>query len=70
MFCYERLVKELLDMLKFDFRDEFIHRLGIFLLNCLACQVDGKEKEMVGNMGAVNVSANFSYKLSLIILFI
>lgn len=70
MFCYERLVKELLDMLKFDFRDEFIHRLGIFLLNCLACQVDGKEKEMVGNMGAVNVSADVNYKLSLIILFI
>ncbi|KAL8608126.1 hypothetical protein ACOMHN_016581 [Nucella lapillus] len=53
MFCYERLVKQLLDMLKYDYRDEFIHRLGIFLLNCLACQVDGKEKELVGKLGAI-----------------
>lgn len=60
MFCYERLVKQLLDMLKYDYRDEFIHRLGIFLLNCLACQVDGKEKELVGKMGAVEVSAQLS----------
>lgn len=56
MFCYERLVDVLLSMLRHDYRDEFIHRLGIFLLNCLACQVDGKEKELVGNMGAVDVS--------------
>ncbi|PVD21892.1 hypothetical protein C0Q70_17695 [Pomacea canaliculata] len=54
MFCYERLVDVLLSMLRHDYRDEFIHRLGIFLLNCLACQVDGKEKELVGNMGAVD----------------
>ena len=60
MFCYERLVKQLLDMLKYDYRDEFIHRLGIFLLNCLACQVDGKEKELVGRMGAVEVSVGLS----------
>ena len=64
MFCYERLVKQLLDMLKYDYRDEFIHRLGIFLLNCLACQVDGKEKELVGRMGAVEVSVRLSVIVS------
>ncbi|XP_041367990.1 protein zer-1 homolog [Gigantopelta aegis] len=53
MFCYKMVVKVLLQMLEVDHRDNFIHRIGIFLLNSLACQVDGKEKELVGDMGAI-----------------
>ena len=33
--------------------DSFNQRAGIFLLNSLACQVDGEQKVLVGNLGAV-----------------
>ena len=55
MFCYKTVVRVLLQMLEVDHRDNFVHRIGIFLLNSLACQVDGKEKELVGDMGAIEV---------------
>ncbi|XP_046547594.1 protein zer-1 homolog [Haliotis rubra] len=53
MYCYEKLVNFLLRMLERAQRDDYSHRIGIFLLNCLACQVDGKEKEIVGSLGAI-----------------
>lgn len=33
--------------------DDFIQRLGIYLLNSLACQVDGDQKMLVGDLGAI-----------------
>ncbi|XP_046330242.1 protein zer-1 homolog isoform X1 [Haliotis rufescens] len=53
MYCYEKLVNFLLRMLERAQRDDYSHRIGIFLLNCLACQVDGREKEIVGSLGAI-----------------
>ena len=35
--------------------DAFVQRIGIYLLNSLACQVDGKEKQTVGSLGAMEV---------------
>ena len=36
-------------------QEDFIQRLGIILLNCIACQVDGEEKLTFGELGAVEV---------------
>ena len=33
--------------------NNFIQRAGIFLLNSLACQVDGQQKMLVGSLGAM-----------------
>ena len=38
-------------------QEEFVQRIGIYLLNSLACQVDGKEKQLVGDLGAITVSS-------------
>ncbi|KAK3607228.1 hypothetical protein CHS0354_031725 [Potamilus streckersoni] len=70
MYCYDRLVKVLVNMLKVEMRqeygDDFIPRIGIFLLNSLACQVDGKHKEAVGNLGVVEMMCKIiKHKLTL-----
>lgn len=36
--------------------DDFVRRIAIYLLNSLACQVDGEQKELVGDLGAIEVS--------------
>ena len=56
MFMYERMVTVLLKMVAPDDQEEFVQRIGIYLLNSLACQVDGNEKRMVGDLGAISVS--------------
>ena len=33
-----------------------MRRIAIYLLNSLACQVDGEQKELVGDLGAIEVS--------------
>lgn len=35
----------------------FIQRIGIFLMNSLACQVNDTQKEILGNLGIIEVSA-------------
>lgn len=35
----------------------FVQRIGIYLLNSLACQVDGAQKQILGDLGAISVSA-------------
>ncbi len=54
LFDYERLVQILLHCV-YEHTDEnnFIQRAGIFLLNSLACQVDGQQKRLVGRLGAI-----------------
>jgi len=56
LFDYERLVKILLHIVPEHINEEnnnFVQRVGIFLLNSLACQVDGEQKVLVGSLGAV-----------------
>ena len=56
---YERLVKALFCAVSFDYytqvRDEpsFVLQAGITLLNTVACNVDGRQKLILGNMGVI-----------------
>ncbi|KAK6195403.1 hypothetical protein SNE40_000841 [Patella caerulea] len=54
LYCYSRISRVLLDMLKVEQEDDFIHRIGIYLLNCLACQVNKQQKALVGKLGAID----------------
>jgi Zyg-11 family protein len=38
-------------------QDDFLRRIAIYLLNSLACQVDGKFKQLVGSLGAIEVNS-------------
>ncbi|XP_053206077.1 protein zer-1 homolog isoform X2 [Panonychus citri] len=53
LFEYTRMVEILLLIVMND-DDEFIQRLGIYLLNSLACHVDGEQKTLVGDLGAID----------------
>ena len=55
MFDYERLVNILLFIVSEHKGEDnnFVQRAGICLLNSLACQVDGQQKLLVGNLGAM-----------------
>lgn len=55
LFDYERLVNILLFIVSEHKGEDnnFVQRAGICLLNSLACQVDGQQKLLVGNLGAM-----------------
>lgn len=53
LFEYPRLVEILLFIVSKD-EDEFVQRLGVYLLNTLACQVEGEQKLLVGDLGAIS----------------
>ncbi|KAG0730508.1 Protein zer-1 [Chionoecetes opilio] len=54
LFEYRRLVQLLLHLIKGrGDGDDFVRRIAIYLLNSLACQVDGEQKELVGDLGAI-----------------
>jgi Zyg-11 family protein len=36
-------------------QEGFVQRIGIYLLNSLACQVDGAQKQLLGDLGAITV---------------
>lgn len=55
LFEYERLVDVLLCIVPQEEQDEFVQRIGIYLLNSLACQVDGHQKLLVGDKGAIQI---------------
>lgn len=55
LFDYERLVDILLHIVSQDDQDDFVQRIGIYLLNSLACQVDGMQKQLVGDKGAITI---------------
>lgn len=55
IFEYERLVDILLYIVSQDDRDEFVQQVSIYLLNSLACQVDGDQKRLVGDRGAIQI---------------
>lgn len=50
---YEELVKVLLHSATHTEPEGFVQRIGIYLLNTLACQVDGREKRLLGRLGCV-----------------
>ncbi|XP_015608501.1 protein zer-1 homolog isoform X2 [Cephus cinctus] len=53
MWNYEALVKVLLYSARHAEPEGFVQRIGIYLLNSLACQVDGREKRLLGELGCV-----------------
>ena len=55
LFEYRRMVAILLQMVTLEDQEEFVQRIGVYLLNSLACQVDGTEKKLVGDMGGILV---------------
>lgn len=54
LFEYERLVDVLLYSVHGMTAESFVQRIGIYLLNSLACQVDGYQKVRLGELGAIN----------------
>lgn len=54
LFEYERLVDVLLYSVHGMTAESFVQRIGIYLLNSLACQVDGHQKVRLGELGAIN----------------
>lgn len=36
-------------------QEGFVQRIAIYLLNSLACQVDGRQKLFLGDLGAISV---------------
>ncbi|XP_023223451.1 protein zer-1 homolog [Centruroides sculpturatus] len=55
LFDYERLVDILLHIVSQEDQDDFVQRIGIYLLNSVACQVDGIQKQLVGDRGAITI---------------
>ncbi|XP_037933697.1 protein zer-1 homolog isoform X2 [Teleopsis dalmanni] len=55
LFEYERLIKILLYGVSKTEQEGFVQRIAIYLLNTLACQVDGRQKLFLGELGVVNV---------------
>lgn len=59
LFEYERLVRILLHGVSDTEQEGFVQRIAIYLLNSLACQVDGRQKLFLGDLGAISVSNFF-----------
>ncbi|XP_071041876.1 protein zer-1 homolog [Parasteatoda tepidariorum] len=57
-FDYERFARLLLLIVSQVDQDDFVQRIGVYLLNSLACQVDGIEKKLVGDQGAITMLRN------------
>uniref|UniRef100_A0A1B6E2J9 Protein zer-1 homolog n=1 Tax=Clastoptera arizonana TaxID=38151 RepID=A0A1B6E2J9_9HEMI len=53
LFEYERLVLMLLHVVSEMEQEGFVQRIGIYLLNSLACQVEGSQKQLLGDLGAI-----------------
>lgn len=56
LFEYERLITVLLHGVSQTEQEGFVQRIAIYLLNTLACQVDGRQKLHLGEFGVVSVS--------------
>lgn len=37
-------------------QEGFVQRIGIYLMNSLACQVNDAQKEILGNLGIIEVN--------------
>ncbi|XP_063374268.1 protein zer-1 homolog [Cydia amplana] len=58
LFEYERVVQILLNGVADVNQEGFVQRIAIYLLNSLACQVDGTQKQFLGNHGAIGKMLN------------
>ncbi|KAL1396531.1 hypothetical protein pipiens_002654 [Culex pipiens pipiens] len=58
LFEYERLVRILLHGVSYREQEGFVQRIAIYLLNSLACQVDGSQKMFLGDLGAISTMLN------------
>lgn len=58
LFEYERLVRILLHGVSYREQEGFVQRIAIYLLNSLACQVDGTQKMFLGDLGAISTMLN------------
>ncbi|RVE54314.1 hypothetical protein evm_001141 [Chilo suppressalis] len=58
LFEYERVVQILLNGVSDVNQEGFVQRIAIYLLNSLACQVDGKQKRFLGDHGAIGKMLN------------
>jgi Zyg-11 family protein len=57
LFAFKRIVLIMLKLIRPpSAHEDFVQGIAIYLLNSLACQVDGSEKQLVGDLGAVDVS--------------
>lgn len=54
VFDFERLVIILLHSVQGMAQESFVQRIGIYLLNSLACQVDAIQKIKLGELGVIN----------------
>lgn len=54
LFEYDRLVDILLHLVNGVQQEGFVQRIGIYLLNSLACQVDGRQKMKLGELGVIS----------------
>lgn len=53
-FEYERLIKIILHGVSKTEQGGFVQRIAIYLLNTLACQVDGSQKLFLGDLGVIS----------------
>ncbi|VVC39427.1 Hypothetical protein CINCED_3A020042 [Cinara cedri] len=53
MFEFKRLVQMLLHIVSTSDHEGFVQRIGIYLLNSVACQVNNKQKNELGDAGAI-----------------
>ncbi|CAG9781973.1 unnamed protein product [Diatraea saccharalis] len=58
LFEYERVVQILLNGVSDVNQEGFVQRIAIYLLNSLACQVDGRQKRFLGDHGAIGKMLN------------
>ncbi|KAG8230818.1 hypothetical protein J437_LFUL010598, partial [Ladona fulva] len=54
LFAYERLIHILLHIVLEMEQEGFVQRIGIYLLNSLACQVEGRQKQLLGDLGTID----------------
>ncbi|CAD7081850.1 unnamed protein product [Hermetia illucens] len=54
LFEYERLIQILLHGVSKTEQEGFVQRIAIYLLNTLACQVDGRQKLFLGDLGVIS----------------
>lgn len=58
LFEYERLITILLHGVSKTEQEGFVQRIAIYLLNTLACQVDGRQKLFLGDLGVISTMLN------------
>lgn len=61
LFDYGRVARLLVAVLQHHNSDHLTQRIVVFLLNSMACHVEGEQKVQVGNIGAIEVSVSTTF---------